>query len=236
MLDRKHDYCCKFIAFLDMLGFKNLIKEKECDYLLKVFEKIRYPFKVSSKETDTAGKEIEGSQKDYRINSKIISDSICLYIEATDNKKLMILIMACSIIQWELLNCDTPIFVRGGIVKGYIYSDGDVIFGEGLTRAYLLEEGNAKYPRIIMTGDILHPLRTHETRNGETTVERLVFKDFDGFYTVDYFSRLKYYRKQLGACDRVVRYVNNILGTTTDSSLREKYNYFIGKLASIGIK
>lgn len=28
-----------YIAFLDMLGFKNLIKEKECDYLLKVFEK-----------------------------------------------------------------------------------------------------------------------------------------------------------------------------------------------------
>ena len=52
-----------YIAFLDMLGFKNLIKEKECDYLLKVFEKIRYPFKVSSKETDPSGKVIEGSQK-----------------------------------------------------------------------------------------------------------------------------------------------------------------------------
>ena len=45
--------------------------------------------------------------------------------------------------------------------------------------------------------------------------------------TVDYFSRLINYKKELGVQDKVVNYVNDILNTTTDSSIREKYNYFI---------
>ena len=115
-----------------------------------------------------------------------------------------------------------------------MYSDGDVIFGEGLTRAYLLEEENARYPRIIMTNDILQPLRTADSQNGKTTIEHIVFKDFDGFYTVDYFNRLINYKKNLNVMDRVLKHVNAILDSTTDPSLREKYNYFLGTLMQKG--
>lgn len=224
-MEKEYQEC--YIAFLDMLGFKNLIKEKNFKFLIDVFEKIRYSYKIESKEFDESNPEKQEKNELYKINTKIISDSICLYIEADNVEKLLLLIFACSIIQWELLNFETPIFLRGGTVKGKIYSDGDIIFGEGLTRAYLLEEGNAKYPRIIMTGDILHSLCLSESGLGETAVSAMVFRDFDGFYTVDYFSRLINYKKELGVQDKVVNYVNDILNTTTDSSIREKYNYFI---------
>lgn len=227
-MEKEYKEC--YIAFLDMLGFKSLIKTQHFEDLINIFEKIRYPYNVNSKITDSLGKDVPNSEKFYRINTKIISDSICLYIEADDDIKLFLLIFACCNIQWELLNCDTPIFVRGGIVKGHIYSDGDIIFGEGLTRAYLLEEENAKYPRIIMTNDILRSMRTADSQNGKTTIDHIVFKDFDGFYTVDYFSRLIYFRKDLKVMDRVLKFVNEILDTTTDPSLREKYNYFLGTL------
>lgn len=213
-----------------MLGFKNLIKTQPFEDLINIFEKIRYSYNVNSKTIDSSGKDVPNSEKAYRINAKIISDSICLYIEADEAIKLFLLTSTCCIIQWKLLNCNTPIFIRGGVVKGYMYSDGDVIFGEGLSRAYLLEEENAKYPRIIMTNDILLPLRTDNSQNGQTTLEHIVFKDFDGFYTVDYFSRLINYKKDLKVMDKVLQYVNSILDSTTDPSIREKYNYFLGTL------
>lgn len=230
----KKEYKEYYIAFLDMLGFKNLIRTQPFEKLINIFEKIRYPYNVNSKTIDFSGKDVPNSEKAYRINTKIISDSICLYIEADESIKLFLLISTCCIIQWELLNCDTPIFVRGGVVKGYMYSDGDVIFGEGLTRAYLLEEENARYPRIIMTNNILQPLRTPDSQNGKTTIEHIVFKDFDGFYTVDYFNRLINYKKNLKVMDRVLKHVNAILDSTTDPSLREKYNYFLGTLMQKG--
>lgn len=219
-----------YIAYLDMLGFKNLINTQPFEHLTSIFDKIRYSYKVYAKTIEHDGKDVSNSELTYKINTKIISDSICLYIEADETIKLFLLISACCMIQWELLNCDTPIFVRGGVVKGYMYSDGDIIFGEGLTRAYLLEEENAKYPRIIMSNDILQPLRIADSQNGKTTIEHIVFRDFDGFYTVDYFNRLIHYKKALKVMDKVLKYVNSILDSTTDPSLREKYNYFLQTL------
>lgn len=133
----------------------------------------------------------------------------------------------CSCIQWELANLETPIFVRGGIVKGKLYSDGNIIFGTGLTKAYLMEEANAKVPRIILTNDILLPLRTPESRNGKNTVERLAFRDTDGFWVIDYFTRINFYKPQLNLRDRLISYAEKIIDTEIDTSIREKYLYVL---------
>lgn len=80
---------------------------------------------------------------------------------------------------------------------------------------------------------MMQPLYDIKGKNADTTVGNLVFKDYDGFYTVDYFSKLLYFKPELRLKDKVVQYVTKILDTTTDSSLREKYNYFIDTLARI---
>lgn len=167
------DYGTYYIAFLDMLGFKRLVNdESKFGIIMQIFEKVKYSYKIESVINDEQGTQNSSNNETYSITTKIISDSICLYIKADDEKNLLFLLFACSIIQWELANFETPILLRGGVVKGKLYSDGNIIFGPGLTRAYLLEEQNAKFPRIIMTNDILMPFRTPESRFGKTTIDR----------------------------------------------------------------
>lgn len=233
MLDKNEEktYNTYYIAFLDMLGFKRLVNnESNLNYILKIFEKITHDYLVNSKVTDEHGKSILSSERTHIITTKIISDSICLYIDAENEQELMYLIFACSLIQWELANLETPIFLRGSIVKGKLFSDGNIIFGPGLTKAYLLEEQNARVPRIIMTNDILLPLRTVETQYGETSIDHLLFKDYDAFYVVDYFSRINFYRPELNLKARLLRYAESVLDSETDLSVREKYLYIINNI------
>lgn len=57
--------------------------------------------------------------------------------------------------QVSLAELADPVILRGGIVRGNLYAKGDITFGSGLTAAYLLEEKSAKFPRIIMTGELV---------------------------------------------------------------------------------
>ena len=122
------DKCYKncYIAFIDMLGVKKLINNEEFEYLLSVFEQVRYSYEVKP-ETVTANGETLHSTP-IKIKTKIISDSICMYLDANIPDNLILLIATCSIVQWKLLNLKTPIFVRGGIVKGKLFSDGGHYF------------------------------------------------------------------------------------------------------------
>ena len=66
------------------------------------------------------------------------------------------LLVSCSIFQYKLIQLSSPVLLRGAIVLGDIYAEGDITFGPGMTQTYLMEENNAKYPRIILTKETLN--------------------------------------------------------------------------------
>ena len=45
-------------------------------------------------------------------------------------------------------------FIRGALVKGPLYHDDKMIFGEALVRAYQLESEVVRYPRVMVTRDV----------------------------------------------------------------------------------
>jgi hypothetical protein len=49
-------------------------------------------------------------------------------------------------------------FVRGAIVRGCLYHDDEMIFGEALVRAYDLETAVVKYPRIMIHSQVISKL------------------------------------------------------------------------------
>ena len=218
-------YGTYYIAFLDMLGFKQLVSN-ECkfDFIIRVFKNYKFELMI----TDAEGNIIHSNETtNATITTKIISDSICLYINADSESNLHCLLYACNMIQWELANFDPPVLLRGGITEGKLYSDGNIIFGPGLTKAYLLEEQNAKVPRIITTNDILLPYRTQQSNYGETTIDRFLFRDSDGFYVIDYFAFINFFHQERHLKERLLNYAESILNSETDSSIREKYLYLI---------
>ena len=96
-------------------------------------------------------------------------------------------------------------------------------FGPGLTNAYLMEEKNAKYPRIILTKEVL--LNTYRNDlEKEHILTTAVFKDFDAFYAVNYFGLISTAVEEI--YQNIEHTIDYVLDTTTDSSIREKYIYF----------
>ena len=219
---KEYEEC--YIAFLDILGFKALVKEKNCSYISEIMEKVNWG-KVP---IWAAGKNVEKGRVDIHV--KIISDSICLYVDSSSEQNLQRLLFCCQSFQQDLLDCETPIFVRGGIAKGNIYADGDVIFGPGLIEAYQMEEFNAKYPRVIITNSLLLTFRDPSSKNFIRNLEDIAFRDFDGFYTLNYFRDLVCNRSNGVLIKKVKRYINSTLDVTIDNSLREKYNYVLNNI------
>lgn len=132
----------KYIAFIDVLGFKNLVFGHEHEKLNMYFNTI-----------DRIVSEINKDSKS-NLESLIVSDSI-IFLAPLTKEAFTALVKAIGDIQTTLLFED--IWLRGGISFGKVCFDKalNVVVGEGLINAYLLEQ-QAKFPRIIIDMKIVN--------------------------------------------------------------------------------
>lgn len=217
MDDRQYTHY--FVAFLDVLGFKDRVNNPDvsCGDILHIYD---YLSKASKRFYEQRYEEIKDILK-----MKIMSDSICIYIREDFSNALFELVKFCAAFQRNLLTLDPCIFVRGGITHGDMYARDDIMFGPALTEAYMLEEMNAKVPRIIMCKSTLDYGKGGMDEKTQKRINKLVFQDDDAFFTLDYF-RLFYMRpphKEM--IERVDATVSHWLDTTTNESIRQKYLY-----------
>ncbi|MBU0995371.1 MAG: hypothetical protein KJ737_22980 [Proteobacteria bacterium] len=143
-----------YVAFLDVLGFKNFVFDKK-----EGKKKIETYFGLIQETIHNIGN-IESKQE---IRSIIISDSVILSISLGEDKEKKIinlrkLCIAVAIIQFALAQKD--IWLRGAISAGEAYFDANKhqVVGPAYTNAYLLEEKHAKYPRVIIDSIIIEKL------------------------------------------------------------------------------
>ena len=217
------EYKEHFVAFLDILGFKSMITHSDCNDIYGIFSEIH---KRSNASMNYAGIHIHAYE---HIHHKILSDSVIVFIDASIEDSFPALLDICARLQISLADREQPILMRGGIAKGSLYYEDDIIYGEGLTNAYLLESNLAKYPRVIFTGDTLAQGR-QITKYMFPDVEHVGFcshftEDDDMIFMIDYFPRLSAWsvEKMKQYCDRLLFLSETILNKSTDASLREKY-------------
>ncbi|MDY6264966.1 MAG: hypothetical protein SPM09_11205 [Fibrobacter sp.] len=207
------------IAFIDILGFKNLVMNEQCDYLYNVFQQIR----VSSQTGFNLGNEFVSSF--LLVKHYVMSDSIILYIDASIKDSFFALVRTCQFLQMSLLTMDTPILVRGGITSGPIFSENEIIYGKGLINSYLLEENTAIYPRIIFTKQTLdNGRRNYESIKPE--IDSLAFyKDRDELYSVNYMSLEFFIKHEYAAkyLDNILTYCQTNIDQETNDAIRKKY-------------
>ena len=208
-----------YIAFLDILGFKNLIKTKSCDYIYGIFsEHMKNPIGRFSLGTKSIV-----NMDDVKV--KVMSDSICFYIDSQITNALVGLLAVCQYFQAKLLELPEPILSRGAIVRGDLFTTGDVIFGPGFVDAYLLEENSAKYPRIIMTIATIESARDTTAAALADFVFQHTFRDFDEFITIDVLELFEGFDMDGSKCFHLLSHIDNVLGSTADNSIRDKYLY-----------
>jgi hypothetical protein len=125
-----------FVAFLDILGFKNMVKNNSIHSLFKVYNEFLLRMELSKEFTESTY--ILPDFKKTVINSLFISDSLILWTEDFSQTSLYKLIGLTSILFVESLRQGTPL--RGAIDMGEIAVrttfENKTLVGNGLTNAY----------------------------------------------------------------------------------------------------
>ncbi len=221
------EYREHFVAFLDILGFKSLIQSSQCKEILSILRLVREktrPYKCSWN-----GMDIEAYE---HIHYRILSDSIILFIEADIDDSFAALLDVCEKLQIALASLDNPILLRGGISKGNLYYEMDIIYGGGLTAAYLLESNLAKYPRIVFLGETLKAgIDVMKYMNHIKINYAGIQKDVDGVYFIDYFAGYSAFgRKKKEYFDKLIKECVSVLDKSIDVSVRDKYSWMMNKI------
>lgn len=213
------EYTDCYVAFMDLLGFKAILGNKNisCEDIALIFDEIKKQYYVRRNEIPMVNPD--------DINFKVMSDSVCVYIDSSIKNSFLVLIFICTYFQVRLLRLSPPILVRGGISKGSMYSNEDVTFGPGMSDAYILENDLAKYPRIIIPMNVVDDYIQIVDFSKRSLISNFLFKDFDSFYTINYFELYTAWGYKTNDGEQLKNMIYNTLCTSKDLGVREKYLY-----------
>jgi hypothetical protein len=142
------EYEVRFVAFLDILGFSNLIEESGSPAPRISVQQIREALTVptpAERDMVVIGRIGDISLCRHRLSH--FSDCIVASTEPTE-AGLLYLLMHVEKITFRLLTLG--FLCRGGIVKGLLYHDDAAVFGPAVVGAYHIEKFVAKHPRIVI--------------------------------------------------------------------------------------
>ena len=144
------EYKDKIVAFIDVLGFKNLVKEQDCKTILDIVKNIQETGKHDFSYEAIAKIQNENDTLDKQIS--VFSDSIIISINHDDTEHqlgIKELLDTISSLQLNLARWQKK-FIRGGITFGKIYHEANICYGPAFIKAYELESKVAFYPRVII--------------------------------------------------------------------------------------
>lgn len=147
--DIKHQE--SLIAYFDILGYKELVKNKT--FSDKEFIK---NLKQMTKTTYKSKKFEHEGLSQWNIYS--FSDNYAIVINYSSNgiiTMLSELIYFIAQIQCDFLSI-YGILIRGSITKGNVYTGKKFIYGDGLIKAYELENSVSIYPRIVIDKELVN--------------------------------------------------------------------------------
>lgn len=160
-----------FIAFLDILGFSNMVKSdfespfQNKTFFTKLFKIYNY---TSSLHESSMGLSIIQ-----------FSDSIVLSVPFSEDVFSQFLSVIATY-QYDLFR--EGIICRGGIAYGKHFLQESFLFSNGLIEAYRIESEIARYPRIVVSTDLIDLIY----KNGETDKNIPLIKENDGLFFVDF--------------------------------------------------
>lgn len=191
----------KYVAFLDVLGFSEMVKSSDHTTLDKYFNTIQKAF--STFDMAKAG-----------LQKLSISDSIILIAEDED-ESFTTLLTAIQSLQTYL--AFEGIWLRGAVSFGdvcYIRNkaqEGDILVGQGYIKAYKLE-AEAKFPRVI-----IDPAIVKKQNCDKASFTTRYNTEADGV-TTKHYTLIHEYSSEIGAITRLtnddaifINYANRVV-------------------------
>lgn len=197
-LDLKQHY----VAFLDVLGFSEMV------------------------EADTQGDKQEYLAKLFKCHQSaavIFHDNINCSITQFSDSIVVAIPYDVDIFEWFILKLaeyqrlllDEGLLCRGGIAVNKHFSNGSFTFSAGLIQAYRVESKSARYPRVVVSPDVLDLIFPNE----KTLPSSLITED-DGLSFVDYIGVTQ--RKKPKLLKSSILSIVEKLVDNPSSSVREK--------------
>lgn len=210
-LDLVNNYREKYIAFLDLLGFGDLLDRIGQDVLERhrVVEALKLV-------RDTIG---QNPAIDLRFT--YFSDCIVLSAERTAHA-LWEIFQSIELLSFNLLQYD--LLVRGGLSAGLMHHSKDFVFGTALTDAYHLERDKAKNPLVLLSAEVVQ-----DAAKLGPDFTQWITEDGVGRYFVNYLIRYAAYTRERQAgklileypANRVAYFISRRLNNDKDSVLRK---------------
>lgn len=171
----------RLITFIDILGFKEIVKQSDNDLskvelIYSVLEYLKnweisdnWDLKLVEIEEDAQKRGVENFDIRKKTNITAFSDSIVVSVKIDNNINEMASTLIANLAYIGAILLEKGVLFRGGITLGnLIRNENGTVFGQGLIDAYQLENNNAKYPRIILSDKLLkelnYPINTKRNR------------------------------------------------------------------------
>ena len=167
-----------FVAFIDILGFSEMVRA-DCESS----ETPRYLQLLHNSHIRAIG--LFG--KDLQADLIQFSDSI-VFSKPFDLSQLESFLDAISISTWQKSLLLDGLLCRGGITFGKHFLKDKFLFSKAMIDAYVLESSRARFPRIVVSDDLLQlasstlqigSRRLHKEDDGATFVNYLRWVDED---------------------------------------------------------
>jgi class 3 adenylate cyclase len=158
-------YTERYVVFLDILGFSELVRKTERDG-----NPARYNALVKTL-TEIGSRDGVVDVPGDRFQFQSFSDSIVMSSNAS-GAGLVFLLYSIEQLAIRLLN--NGLLMRGAIAKGKLHHDQVVMFGPAFLEAHRIEATIAKYPRVLLSRE------TYEDFNAIKLSASQVLLDEDG--------------------------------------------------------
>lgn len=173
-----HRYAERAFAFLDILGFKDVMRE--LDGKPDLFEKVKVALEYALRVETVNIKEIVPGYRPSKL--EVIAFSDCIVISAPQ-AELFSVVLRAKMVFGNMLAMG--FLCRGGITIGSGFHQERIVFGQGFIDAYELEESVAVYPRIVVSDEASSVLR-QKTAAQKIKIQ-ILKQDADGCWIIDIF-------------------------------------------------
>lgn len=210
-------YTSRYIAFLDILGFKDLILRSTGNAPNVTVDEIRSILDVpkpAGEEQIVLGRIGDISKSCHRLTA--FSDSVIITTDETE-QGLMHLLQHVEKIGFRLARLGT--LYRGGIANGLVYHGGHQVFGPAVIEAIEIEK-QAVFPRVVLSVPVVNAGRS-AAEPVSTIFRRCTRTDIDGVVFVHYLRVLRTITDSDGPLPDDLR----VLHASIEASIAQQLNH-----------